>query len=266
MTNKKSVYAYTAGLLIYLFIPLIATLAYSFASKWQATILPDGFTFSWYSQLFSDTRFIYSLQRSFIVSATTCLVSLLLMLPTIFIITIYFPKLEVIMKMLITLPFAMPGIVLSVGLIKLYSGGLLPISGTIWILIGAYFVIILPFMYQGIRNALRTVDVKKLMEAANLLGASEVEAFRLVILPNLTKGILVSVLLSFSLLMGEFVIANLMAGGNYETVQVYLFNQRGESGHYTSAIVMTYFTFILILSFVIIKLQQSAKKGTRRTI
>lgn len=256
MRNKKLAFIYVGGLLLYLFTPLIATLLYSFATKWGATIIPDGFTFTWYSELFSDPRFIMSLQRSFLVSGITCFVSLMIMVPTVFIVIVYFPNMEKLMKVIITIPFAMPGIVLSVGLIKLYSGEIFPIAGTIWILIGAYFVIILPFMYQGIRSAFRTIDVKRLMEAAQLLGASELEAFRFVIFPNLMKGILVSVLLSFSLLMGEFVVSNLLAGGNFETVQVYLFNQKGRSGHYTSAIVMTYFTFILIISFVMIQLER----------
>lgn len=261
--NKLRKYSFIGLLMIYLFTPLFVTFLYSFADKWQTTIFPEGITFEWYDLLFHDIRFLFALKKSFVVSGLTVMISLIIMIPTIFIVVVYFPKLEKILKILITLPFAMPGIVSAVGLIKLYSSGIMPIAGTIWILLGAYFVIILPFMYQGIRNSLRTIDVNTLMEAANLLGASEIEAFLKVILPNMLKGILVSSLLSFSVLFGEFVIANILAGGNYETVQVYLFSQKGRSGHFTSAIVISYFTFILLISFVIVKINKliDTKKG-----
>jgi putative spermidine/putrescine transport system permease protein len=45
-------------------IPIIATLVYSLSSRWGATILPDGFTFSWYGQLLTDQRFIAAFGRS----------------------------------------------------------------------------------------------------------------------------------------------------------------------------------------------------------
>lgn len=257
MNRKNSrTYLFIGLLLVYLFTPLLATFLYSLATKWQTTIIPEGITFKWYNLLFHDIRFLFALKRSFIVSGLTLIISLIVMIPTIFIIVVYFPKLERVLKFLITIPFAIPGIVSSVGLIKLYSSGIMPIAGTIWILLGAYFVIILPFMYQGIRNSLRTIDVKTLMEAASLLGASEIEAFLKVILPNMLKGVVVSSLLSFSVLFGEFVIANILAGGNYETVQVYLFSQKGRSGHFTSAIVISYFTFILFVSFVLVKINK----------
>ncbi|GAU79569.1 ABC transporter permease [Fusibacter sp. 3D3] len=254
LSNGKKVII--IALLIYLFLPLLGTLIYSISTKWQATLLPNGLTLKWYEQLFSDVRFVQAIQRSFLTSGLTCLLSLTVMIPTIFIMVVYYPKLEKVMKFVITLPFAMPGIVLAVGLIKLYSGDILPLTGTIWILVGAYFVLIMPFMYQGIRNAMRTVEVKTLMEAASLLGASDLKAFWYVIFPNLIKGVVVSTLLSFSMLFGEFVLANILAGGNYETIQVYLYTQKGSSGHFTSAIVISYFSFILLLSYVIIKIKK----------
>lgn len=256
MKHKKTAYGITAVLLVYLFLPLIATFLYSVAVKWDTTVLPDGLTLDWYRQLYADPRFLTALKRSLVASGLTCTVSLVVMLPTVFVTTVYFPKLERVMKLLITIPFALPGIILSVGLIRLYSGGILPIAGTLWILLGAYFVVILPYMYQGIRNAIDTLNVTTLMESARLLGASDLQAFLSIILPNLIKGVSVSLLLSFSVLFGEFVLANFLVGGHYKTVQVYLFNMRGTSGHFTSAIVMSYFLFILFVTLAVRRIRR----------
>lgn len=255
--NNYVHYVIIIFILIFLFLPLLATFLYSIATQWDTTVLPKGFTFVWYKKLFSDMRFLKALERSLIVSSLTLIISLLVLIPAIFIITVYFPKLEKVLKTFTIIPFAIPGVISAVGLIKLYSNGPLPIAGTIWILLGAYFIVSLPFMYQSIYNGLKGMNANILIDAANLLGANGVKAFFYVILPNMKKGIIVSALLSFSILFGEFVLANILAGGNYETVQVYLFSKRGESGHFTSAIVISYFIIILILSGIIVKYSKS---------
>lgn len=59
-----------------------------------------------------------------------------------------------------------------------------------------------------------------------------------------------SLFLSFSFLLGEFVFANILVGTRYETLQIYLYNMRQTSGHFTSALVMTYFLFIFFTDLV----------------
>jgi putative spermidine/putrescine transport system permease protein len=77
-----------------------------------------------------------------------------------------------------------------------------------------------------------------------------------VILPNIWPGVMVSALLSFSVLFGEFVLTNMLVGGHIQTIQVYLYQRVGESGHLASAIAISYFVFILLLSAVLLKLGQ----------
>jgi putative spermidine/putrescine transport system permease protein len=91
-------------------------------------------------------------------------------------------------------------------------------------------------------------------------------------LPNLRRGIMVAVFLSFSFLIGEFVFANILVGTSYETLQVYLNNMRNNSGHFTSALVMSYFFFVLVLTWTMNRLtrdpaerkpKQGLKQGRR---
>ncbi|MFF3023189.1 ABC transporter permease [Gottfriedia sp. NPDC057948] len=183
------------------------------------------------------------------------------MIPTIFIITVYFNKFEGILQAIAMLPYGIPPIVGAVGLIKLYSSGPFQIAGTPWILVGAYFITILPFMYQGIRNSLRTINAIQLVDAAELLGATKFQAFRTVVLPNILSGILVSSLLSVALLFSEFAFANLLVGGRFETLQIYLADKLNSSGHLTSAIVITYYLVILLLTGTVLKLSFKTKKN-----
>jgi putative spermidine/putrescine transport system permease protein len=251
MRRGNAKHYFISGLiLLYLFIPLAVTFLYSVAQKWQATVIPESYTLIWYKAVFSDIRFWEALGRSFFISTLSVLLSLMIMIPIVFIVNIYYPKLEKFLSIISMIPFSIPGVVYAVGLIKIYSDGPLKIAGTLWILLGAFFIVVMPYMYQAIKNSLATIDANRLMEAAELLNATKLQAFTYVILPNIMKGITVSALLSFSLLFGEFVLTNILVGGAYETVQIYLFNKQNVSGHLCSAIVIIYFTCVLILSLI----------------
>ncbi|KJY81455.1 ABC transporter permease [Vibrio galatheae] len=240
-------------------IPIFATLVYSLSSRWGATILPDGFTVKWYTELLTDPRFLHAFGRSLFICIASLILSVILVLPAIFVVFYYFPKLDKLMNVFILLPFAVPPVVSSVGLLQLYADSSIALIGTPWILIGTYFTIALPFMYRAIANSFEAINLHDLMDAAHLLGASSSKAFLLVILPNLRKGLMASLFLSFSFLLGEFVFANILVGTRYETLQIYLYNMRQTSGHFTSALVMTYFLFIFILTWLASRFSQGVK-------
>ena len=247
--NNRFHQAVIYGLMAFLSIPLVATLVYSLAQKWGATILPQGMTFKWYLELWGDPRFLAAFGHSLVVCLSSLTLCTLLTVPAIFVVHYYFPKLDGLMNILILLPFAVPPVVSSVGLLQLYAGGPIPLTGTPWILIATYFTVALPFMYRGISNSMQGINLRDLMDAAHLLGASSAQAFLQVVLPNLRKGMMSSLFISFTFLLGEFVYANILVGTRYETLQVYLNNMRGTSGHFTSALVMSYFIVTLVLTW-----------------
>ncbi|MBB1486141.1 ABC transporter permease [Oceanospirillum sediminis] len=243
-------YGVVYGIFAILLLPLLSTALYSLATRWGATILPDGLTFDWYIQLWSDPRFLLAFGQSILICLGALALGTLLIVPTIFVVFYYFPRLKWVMNLLILLPFAVPPVVSSVGLLQIYADDPFPIVGTPWILIFTYFTIALPFMYRAIANSMHALNLPDLMDAAHLLGASTWQAFLLVVLPNIRKGLIVSLFLSFSFLFSEFVFANILVGTRYETLQVYLFNMRHTSGHFTSALVISYFMFVLIFTWI----------------
>jgi putative spermidine/putrescine transport system permease protein len=243
-------YIIAGVILIYLSIPLAATFLYSIAQKWQSSLLPESYTAAWYQAVFSDIRFWDALGRSFLISIASVILSLAVMIPTVFIVTMYFGKYEKYVDIISIVPFSIPGVVYAVGLIRIYSQWPVNIAGTVWILLGAFFIVVMPYMQQAVRNCLMTIDANQLMEAAEMLNATKLQAFLHVILPNIMKGITVSALLAFSLLFGEFVLTNILVGGAFETVQIYLFTKQNVSGHICSAIVTIYFICVLVLSLV----------------
>ncbi len=253
---KKFPKIFITILILVLFFPIVLTFIYSIVTNWHSTILPEGITFIWYKELFQDSSFLSALIRTLLVSLSTVILSITIMVPTIYVISLYFPRWERAMQSIVLLPYAIPGVISSVGLLQIYSKPPFLLTGTVWLLIGAYFIIILPFMYQGIKNSLRNINVVELVQAAELLGANKFLAFFNVILPNIISGILVSGLLSFSVLFGEFVVTNFIVGGSFETIQVYLKRLMDNSGHLSSAIVISYFIFILLVASLAIRISK----------
>ncbi|QTF09909.1 ABC transporter permease [Brenneria izadpanahii] len=252
MSRNERIYHRVMVCLVFLILalPLLVTLLYALATEWGATLFPSGFTLKWMQALWSDPRFLVALGHSMLICFGALAFSLLLVLPAMFVIAYYFPRLDAVMNILILLPFAIPPVVSSVGLLQLYSSPPFMITGTPWILIGCYFTIALPFIYRAIVNNMQAINLRELIDAAHLLGASTWQAALLVVLPNLRKGAFIAVLLSFSFLIGEFVFANLLVGTSYETLQVYLYNLRNGSGHFSSALVISYFFVVLIVTWL----------------
>ena len=184
-------------------------------------------------------------------------------IPSIVISAYYFPKVLKVIEFISLLPFMVPAVVLAVGLLNVYSGVNIRIFGVPLIIIGAYFSVAFPFIYRGIKNSLDGLHLKSLVETVNILGGTNFEAFRYVILPNLKKGIMSSGILSFAILLGEFMYANLLIGGSFETLQVYLYNMKGKSGHFTSAMVTLFFFFIFAVTFIAVNIEKISKSKVK---
>jgi putative spermidine/putrescine transport system permease protein len=236
--------------MLVMMMPLLGTLLYSFSTSWSTDILPDGLTLKWYVSLFSDERFLQAIMNSIVICLGALMMTAVLIIPTVFIVFYYCPHLKPVMNLFILLPFAVPPVVSSVGLLQMFSSDFLTLTGTPWILLGAYFTVALPFMYRAMANNISNLNLQDMMDAAHLLGASSFRAFFSIVLPNLKTGMIVSLFLCFSLLIGEFVFANILVGSRFETIQVYLFNMKFKSGHFNSAIVVSYFFVILIMTLL----------------
>ncbi|WP_342442742.1 ABC transporter permease subunit [Lysinibacillus sp. FSL K6-0075] len=243
----------------YLLLPVLATMLYAFATKWNKTILPEGLTFKWLATLFQDTEFIQAFGRSVLLAGGAVSIALLVIVPAIFVIVLYFPKYEKWIQMAVVMVYSFPGIILAVGLIRVYSKIGIPM---IFVVLGAYVVGILPYIYQGTRNSLRNIDARQLLDAAQLLGASKRQAFTKILLPTVYPGLFAGALLSFSVLFGEFVLINLVVGSRFETVQIYLMKKLSTSGHIASAVVFIYLVLMGLLTFVIAIVTKRSKGAT----
>jgi putative spermidine/putrescine transport system permease protein len=133
------------------------------------------------------------------------------------------------------LPFVVPPIILTVGLLQLYSNDL---HAPFWylghpytFLVSAYVVLAFPYVYRSLDAGFRAIDVHTLTEAAQSLGASWRTTFLRVIIPNVRQAALSGAFLTLAIVMGEFTIASLAL---FNTFPVYI-NQVNQEQPYEAA-------------------------------
>ena len=260
--QNKSATVILVFILIYLLIPLAVSIIYSMFSNWTG-IVPHDFTLETYKNLFHDRDFLASLGRTVLIAIVPILVTILIILLALFVTTIYFPKLEKYVQIICMIPYTIQGVILSVSILSLYVANPSFLSNRIIMLIGAYCIIILPYIYQGIRNGMRAVNMPVLLEAAEMLGASRIYAFFRIIIPNILSAIVVSSLLAVGIIFGDYVLVRNLASSAWPNVQIYLYQAMKSDSMKSSAVFVVIMAVTFAISAVVLYLRSREGKHRR---
>lgn len=238
--------------LIYLILPLLATIGFSLAQVWSRTILPDGYTFSWYREAVQDPRFEQTAIRSLKVTLATSIVSPLIVAPAVLFVHLRAPRYKPWLEFLSIMPWALPGVVLALAMIRAYIS---PYNvNRPFLLVMTYVLISLPFMFRAIDAGLSAINARTLVEAAHVLGAGWIDVTRRVLIPNIMTGILSGILLVSAVASGEYALSNLMVGSGWKTFPVYQAQAQSEDGRIGSALAVMGLFFTLVTSIALIYL------------
>jgi len=258
--------------ILYLIVPLGATLAFGLSGA-------NGIGFSTYQQIFSDPNFSATLLLSLGLAFASTILAIVLVTPTAYWVQLRLPRARPLLDFLSLVPFAVPAIVLSLGLVQVYGSsnslvnvlslGLVPllsnppfnIVNTPPLLACSYVIIALPFVYRPIDNSLRAINTAVLTEAAYSLGSGWWRTFLTVILPNIWPGVISAALLTFSTVMGEFTLASLFG---IFTFPIYLNTVGQNEPHEAASLAILSFIFTLICVLGIIFFVRRGAGGARR--
>lgn len=257
---------------LYLIVPLAATLVFGLSNGRSIDV-------GSYLQIFSDPDFSRTLLLSLELALSATILSVALVTPTAYWVQLRLPQARPLMDFLSLVPFAVPAIVMALGLVEVYgtpntlvtvlSFGLVPVLSdspfnvvnTPQLLVCSYVIISLPFVYRPIDNSLRAINTKVLTEAAYSLGSGWWRTFFTIVLPNILPGVISAALLTFSTAMGEFTLASLF--GIY-TFPIYL-NATGQNDpHKAASLAILSFILTLLCVLAIIFFVQRRPGGLRK--
>jgi putative spermidine/putrescine transport system permease protein len=211
---------------LYFLVPMAASLWFTVRDRGRG-----GLTARYYAAIPGAAGFVDAFTRSLLLAVLTVLLALLLMVPTVVLVTLRLPRLRTTVELLTLLPLVLPPIALVVGVRSVLAWAPdyflnTPLADAFfalqqpslpWILVLVYVVLALPFVYRALDAGLRGVDLRTLTEAARNLGASWPRVLVSVVLPVLRTSVLNAAFLTFALVMGEYTIAVILGFQTFPT-------------------------------------------------
>jgi iron(III) transport system permease protein len=251
-------------LTLLLVLPIIMILVLSLTAKggWLATVLPTEYTLEWYAQMFSGIDFWRPVTNSLLMSLIAVGGAVVLGAGAAYVMSRLKFRGKLVLDIAIMLPWALPGTVVAINLITAFAdpspfalGRVL--VGTFAIVPLAYFVRFNPLVFRSSFASWSQLD-PNLEDAARSLGATWRYAFRKVVLPLVSRGILAGALLAFVDGVGEFVASVLIYTPQWTPLSIEINNQNYQGNIGTGA-VYGMIQVVLVLGVLIV----TRRMGTR---
>lgn len=212
---------FSAAMYFLMYLPILVLVVYSFnespySAGWK------GFTLKWYAKLFDDYRILAALQTSLLVALLA--VAAAAVLGTMMAVGLaryrfWGKKLYLGMSYL---PTIVPDIAIAVATLVFLAALAIPLS--LWTIVAAHVVFCLAYIAIVVSTRLGDLD-PHLEEAALDLGATPVQSFFQVLLPQLAPGILSGCLLAFVLSLDDFLISSFTSGNGATTLPMEIFSR-----------------------------------------
>lgn len=212
---------FAGAMFFFMYLPILVLTFYSFNdSRYSAGW--SGFTFKWYANLFKDESILVALRNSLVVGFAAIAVSAVL--GTLMAVGLarynFFGK--TLYKGISYLPLIIPDIAIAVATLVFLAA--VQVTLSLWTIIAAHIVFCLAYIALVVSTRLADLD-PNLEEAALDLGATPVQAFLRVLLPQLMPGIVSGCLLAFVLSLDDFLIASFTAGSGAVTLPMEIFGR-----------------------------------------
>ena len=212
---------YSVIALVYLLIPIIYTIAFSFNnSQGRTNTIWQGFTLAKWANVCARPDVCASVGTSLLISAVSTLVATVLGTAVAIALVRYAFKGRSLVSLSLFLPMATPEVVMGAGLAALFFN--LNFTQGYLTVILAHIMFCLSFVVVTVKARVQTLD-PVLEEAGADLYASPRQVFWRITFPLLLPGIVSGALLSFVLSFDDFIITYFNAGGALVTFPMFIY-------------------------------------------
>lgn len=237
---------YSFLFLIFMLLPVIIIIVFSFNAS-RIPIFPfTGFSLKWYKEVLTDINFLNAIRNSFIIAFFTAVLAGIFGASAAFAFNRFKFRLKNIIYFIIVFPTTIPGLLLGISLLSFFTFIKLQLS--IITVIFAHLVFTIPFVFLNINSALANFDIS-IEDAARDLGASTYLIFRKITFPIIKSALIGGLLIAFALSFDEFIVTFFVIGGGQNTVPMLIFSmlRRG-----ISPAINAISSMVLIISFIFI--------------
>lgn len=211
----------SAGVIAFLYVPLAIIVLYAFTTQSAGfRFPPPGLTTEWFGTAFGNAEIWRALRLSLSVAAIATAIALVLgsLLAAAVARSRFFGRDAV--SFLVLLPIALPGIVTGMALRS--SIVLVGVDFSMWTIAVAHATFCVVIVFNNVVARLRRSS-PSIVEASADLGASSLQTFRYIVLPNLATALLAGGILAFALSFDEIIVTTFTAGQD-RTLPIWIFN------------------------------------------
>jgi spermidine/putrescine transport system permease protein len=256
--GKYALYIYVAIAFVFLMIPIVYTIVFSFNNARRTNIVWRGFTFDNWLTVCEAPTVCESFGNSIVVAVVATVMATTLGTMIAIALVRYRFRFRSATTLLLFLPMATPEVVLGAGLAAQFlTAGVEKGLGTV---ILAHTMFCVSFVVVTVRARVATLD-PALEEAGRDLYASPAQVFWRITFPLLIPGITAAALLSFALSFDDFIITNFNAGADV-TFPRYVYTAAAR-GIPPQANVIASAVFFLAIALVLISQVGGAVKRRR---
>lgn len=239
---------YSILILVFLYAPIAVLIIFSFNSSKSRGVW-GGFTFNWYIELFKDSQITKALYYTVVIAVLSSAIATIV--GTIAAVGIYNTKknFKAVLLNVNNLPVLNPDIVTGVSLMILFiSIGMR--LGFMTVLL-SHLVFNIPYVILSVLPKLRQLDTN-LYEAALDLGATPIQAFFKVILPEIMPGVISGAIMAFTMSLDDFVISFFTTGSGVTnlSITIYSMARRGINPKINALSTIMFVTVLSLLFLV----------------
>ena len=266
--NSKSKYIYLSPVIIYAIVLILFPIIYILFLSFQTSDNYGGIIYSLtlnnYLKIF-DIVYLRVLYKSACIAIITTFICILIAYPFSIFISEKKANTQKILITLVMIPFLTNSLIRTYGwIVLLRKEGVFnsvlrslnlidnPISfmyNNLGVFIGLVYTL-LPFMILPVYSSVSKID-KKVLEAAEDLGANSYQKFMKVILPQTLPGIFNGSLMVFIPAIGMFFIADLLGGGKIMLIGNLIKNQFLVSRNWPFGAAIS--IFLIVITFILVK-------------
>lgn len=250
---------YLILLLGFLYAPIIVLALYSFNSS-RSRGSWDGFTLRWYLEMFQDRQIMTSLYYSLIIGVIAALSATIIGTMAAFGIDNMKTLPRATVMNLTYLPVLNPDIVTGISFMLLFIFLRLKL-GFITLLL-SHITFNIPYVILSVLPRIKQLD-KSMYEAALDLGATPLEAFRKIVLPEIMPGVFTGLLLAFTLSLDDFVVSFFNTGSGVSTLSITIYSmaRRGINPKINALSTLMFVSVLTLL--IIVNVMMSKQKNTK---
>ena len=210
------------ALALWLVLPLMPLAVWSFAHGWRfPDIMPRDWSLAaWRVALSPGSGVLESLGTTTLIAATATLLAALVGVPAGRALALNDFRGKGLVTLLVLAPAILPGIALALGLHGVFLR--LGLTGTVWGVILAHLIPVLPYMVLVMAAVFANFDTGVEAQARSL-GARPWQVALHVTLPAILPGLLVGALLSFLVSWSQYLLTLAIGGGRVQTLPLTLF-------------------------------------------